>query len=111
MSAPALRARGTTRTHLGESGLVPEPAFSRVSLRAQLAGTARTAKLTATQEPVDLERARTYHQQRVPRCTKRRPSFSDQGMGKAVAIPECRTLSSPTKKGNLPGRQDHRHPR
>ncbi len=83
-----------------------------MSPRAQLAGTTRTAKLTATQEPVDLERARTYHQQRVPLCTKRRPSLPAKERGGLLRFQNVVTLSSPTKNGNPPGRpEDHRHDR
>jgi hypothetical protein len=78
----------------------------------QLTGAVRTAELTAVQELVDLERIRTYHQQRVPPSTKRRPSHPAKEWGGPLRFYDIVRLSSPTKKGNPPGRpEDHRHPR
>ncbi len=70
---------------------------------AKLAGATWTAKLTAGQELVDLERVRTYDQQRVPFCTKRRPSLPAKEIGRAAAFPRRRHALVANQKGQPPG--------
>ena len=78
--------------------------------RPQFASAVRTTQLTASQELVDLERVRTYHQQRVPPSTKRRPSHPAKESGGPLRFQNVVTLSSPTKKSNPPGHpEDHHH--
>ena len=100
MRGLALRAQRPARTQRHDTGLVPNPAFPRVPPRPQFSGAARTAKLTTSQELVDLERVRTYHQQRVPPSTKRRPSHPAKDRGGPLRFQNVVTLSSPTNKSN-----------
>ena len=104
MSAAALRTRPPARTNRDNHSLVPNPAFPRIAPRAELTGVTRTAKCTPSQELVDLERVRTYDQQRVPPSTKRRPFLPAKERGGPLRFHDVVTLSSPTKKGNPPGR-------
>ena len=103
MRAAALRARRTTGTQRHNGGLVPDPTFTRIAPRAQLATATRTAKFTTGQELVDLERVRTYDQQRVPFCTKRRPSLPAKEIGRAAAFPRRRQTLVANQEGQPTG--------
>ena len=103
MRTAALRAQRTTRTHRHDRPLVPDPAFPSVTPRAQLAGATRTTKFTPRQELVDLERVRTYDQQRVPFCTKRRPSHPAKDIGRAAAFPRRRHALVANQEGQPAG--------
>ena len=81
MGAAALRTRRAARANRHDRGLIPDPAFPGMAPRTELAGATWTAKLTAGQQLVDLERVRTYDQQRVPPSTKRRPSLPAKEWG------------------------------
>ena len=84
----------------------PPAARAGVTPRAQLTGAARAAQLPADQELVDLERVRTYHQQRVPlHAPSDGPPFRPR-IGEGRCFHDVVTLSSPTKKGNPPGCPD-----
>ena len=61
-------------------------------------------KSTTSQDPVDLDRVRTYHQHRVPPSTKQRPSLPVKDSGGPLRFHDVVTLSSRTKKGNPRGR-------
>ena len=88
MRAAAPRTRRAARTQRHDRGLISNPSFPRIAPRAQLAGATWTAKFTARQELVDLERVRTYDQQRVPFCTKRRPSLPAKERGGPLRFQE-----------------------
>jgi hypothetical protein len=99
----AARTQRTARTDdhdLGELADAPRPGPTP---RAQLRLTTRTAEQTTEQEPVDLDRVRTYHQQWVPPSTKRRPSHPAKEWGGPLRFQDVITLSSPTQKGNPEG--------
>ena len=101
--AAALRARRPARTQRHDRCFVPDSTFSRMAPRAQFAGATRTAKFTARQELVDLERVRTYDQQRVPFCTKRRPSLPAKEIGRAAAFPRRRHALVANQEGQPTG--------
>jgi hypothetical protein len=91
--------------------LVPDPPRPGIAPRPQLTTTARAAQFTATKEPVDLDRVRTYHQHRVPPSTKRRPSLPPKEWGGPPRFNDVVTLASPTKKGNPAGLPSNHHHR
>ena len=101
--APALRARRTTRTQRHNRGLAPDSSLARVAPRPQLTSAVRTAKLTRPKELVDLERTRTYHQQRVPLCFKRRPSLPAKRRGGPLRFQARRHALVANKEGQPTG--------
>ena len=103
MRAAALRTRRTTRTQRHHGRLVPDPTFPAMAPRAQFAGATWAAKFTADQELVDLERVRTYDQQRVPFCTKRRPSLPAKEIGRAAAFLQRRHALVTSQEGQPAG--------
>jgi hypothetical protein len=72
--------------------------------RAQLAGATRTAKFTSAQELVDLERVRTYDQQRVRlSAPSDGPPHPAKDIGRAAAFPRRRHALVANQEGQPAG--------